>query len=369
MYFVLQSMDLTRISTAEAYERERQGAHIEEVSLASSYHWWLNTAYTSLHNGIVVTWGIIILIGGGWAVAQGWMSIGDLISYYVAVSFLATSLGIALTSVPVLIEGNTSLNRVDTLLRMDEPEPYHGTRALAFRGNVRLDGVSFHYDGDSVLRGVDLELKPGVVTAVVGVNGAGKSTLTYLMLGFYRPDAGTLSADGVPYDEIDIAHLRQQVAVLMQDPVVFSGSIRDNISYGVANATDEQIEQASRLATADEFIQRLPQKYATQVGEDGKLLSGGQRQRIALARALLLQPALLILDEPTNHLDTHAIAALMQNVKQVTPQPAILLISHDASVALQADEIYRLEDGLLRPDPTLELPVVSWARASNPTSQ
>lgn len=367
MYFVLQSIDLTRISTAEAYERERQGAQIQELSLASGYHWWLNTAYTSLHNGIVVTWGIIILIGGGWAVAQGWMSIGDLISYYVAVSFLATSLGSTLTAVPVIIEGNTALNRIDALLQTDEPEPYHGARAMTFRGNVRLEGVSFHYDADTVLRGVDLELKPGVVTAVVGVNGAGKSTLTYLILGFYRPDEGKLTADEVPYDEWDMAQLRAQTAVLMQDPVVFSGSIRDNISYGVANALDAQIIEASRLATADEFIRRLPQGYATQVGEEGKLLSGGQRQRIALARALLRQPALLILDEPTNHLDAQAIAALMQNVKRMTPQPAILLISHDTSVALQADEIYRLDDGRLRPDPTLELAVASWADTSHRT--
>lgn len=347
IFFVLQAMDLTRAQTAEAYERARQYTATENLRETSGRMALLNSAHRAQQNVIGVFWGVLILIGGGWAVAQNWMTLGDLLSYYVAVSLLSASMVSTLTAVPQIVEGNTSLGLLYDLLQTQDPQPYQGAREISFQGNVRFADVWFQYDDTPILRAVNLELERGKTTAVIGANGAGKSTLTFLLLGFYRPTRGALFADGIVYDEIAMAALRAHIGFLMQDPLLFTGTVRENIAYGLSDVRDAHIERAARLATAHEFIVQLPQGYDTEIGEEGKLLSGGQRQRIALARALLREPALLILDEPTNHLDAAAIFKLMENLKALTPQPALLLISHDLNIAQQADAVYELRGGEL----------------------
>jgi ATP-binding cassette, subfamily B, bacterial len=347
IFFVLQAMDLTRVQTAETFERERQQAATEHLRVTSGRMLWLNTTHRVQQNLVGVVWGVIILIAGGWAVAQSWMTLGDLLSYYLAVSLLSSSMVSTLTAIPQIVEGNESVHLLYDFLQTRDPLPYHGTRKLAFQGNVRFDDVWFQYDDAEILRGVNLELRRGVTTAVLGPNGAGKSTLTFLLLGLYHPTRGALFAEGIVYDEIAIQDVRVRVGAVMQDPLIFAGTVRENITYGAAEITEEQLERACRLATAYEFIQALPQGLDTPVGEEGKLLSGGQRQRIALARALLREPALLILDEPTNHLDAASITTLMENLKTLDPRPAVLLISHDLNVAQQADAVYELREGQL----------------------
>lgn len=347
IFFVLQTMDLQRIQTAERFERQRQGEARDTLRVTSAEMAWLSSAHRAQQNLIGVFWGVIILIAGGWAVAQNWMTVGDLLSYYLAVSLLSSSMVSTLTAIPQIVEGNASLKWLYEFLQTRDDLPYHGTRALSFQGNVRFADVWFQYDDAPILRGVNLELRRGMTTAILGPNGAGKSTLTFLLLGLYRPTRGALFAEGMVYDDVAMEQLRAQIGTVMQDPLIFAGSVRENITYGLPDATEAQLERASRLATVDEFIRTLPNGYDTQVGEDGKLLSGGQRQRIALARALLREPALLILDEPTNHLDAASMAALMENLKALEPTPAILLISHDMHIAEQADEVYELRDGAL----------------------
>lgn len=347
IYFVLQAMDLTRTQTAEMFESERQRGATEHLRATSERMVWLTTTHRAQQNIIGVFWGVIILIAGGWAVAQNWMTLGDLLSYYIAVSLLSSNMIATLTSIPQIVEGNNSLHLLYDFMQTSDPLPYHGTRSIEFQGNVRFDDVSFHYDDAEILRNVNLELRRGVTTAILGPNGAGKSTITYLLLGLYRPTRGALFAEGFVYDELEIEALRGRIGAVMQDPLIFAGTVRENITYGTPGTDDVQIEQASRLATAHDFVQALPQGYDTPVGEDGKLLSGGQRQRIALARALLRKPALLILDEPTNHLDTASIANLLKNLDVLEPRPAVLLISHDLHVTEHADAVYELREGQL----------------------
>lgn len=346
-HFILQMMDLTRAQAAEAHETGRQRERIEHLQKTSKRRAWLETADQALHSTIVTSWGVIILLVGGFAVAQNAMSVGDLLSYYVAVSLLNGQLRGALGSVTQIIEGNVSLSTLYHFIKTDDPVPYHGTQKVAFRGNLKLEHVSFDYDQVRVLRDVNLELRAGTTTAVIGQNGAGKSTITFLILGFYRPQRGALYAEGVPFDEVASDNLRSQMGVVMQDPILFPGTIWENITYGVENIARERVVRASELATAHGFISQLEKGYETYIGEDAMLLSGGQRQRIALARALLREPALLILDEPTNHLDASSIGALMDNLKSMELRPAILLISHDLNVAQQADEVFELRDGHL----------------------
>ncbi|MFC1488445.1 ATP-binding cassette domain-containing protein [Thermodesulfobacteriota bacterium] len=186
---------------------------------------------------------------------------------------------------------------------------------------------------------------PNQMVALVGPNGAGKSTIVNLILGFYRPQEGGLFADDCPYVNMDIVHFRRQIGVVTQDPIIFSGTVLENITYGSPEANTDQVVRAAELAVAHEFILRLPEGYDTFVGGRGVLLSGGQRQRIAVARALLRRPQLLILDEPTHHLDKTGVYELMGNLKRLEQVPSILIISHDVDILDAADQSYYLKEG------------------------
>jgi ABC-type bacteriocin/lantibiotic exporter with double-glycine peptidase domain len=205
------------------------------------------------------------------------------------------------------------------------------------------------------LHGVNLTLAPHTLTAIVGPNGAGKTSLVNLLLGLYRPQQGSLLVDEHPYDELDMRFLRRQIGVLPQDPLLFDGTVLENITYGMSEISSEEVVAASEMASAHEFIQQLPKGYETLLGERGVGLSGGQRQRIALARVLLRRPKLLILDEPTNHLDEAAARQLIENLiprlrsAQVHAEnaPTTLIITHDMRLAREADQIYLLPEGRL----------------------
>jgi len=342
---VLQTMDLTRIQSAEEFEMERQGRGFDLLRQANAKWTWLNVAYGAVSVTAVAIFGVIILIVGGRAVATGQMTVGALLSFYVAFGLLRPRLGLIYTSIPHVIEGNESLTPLYGMLKMDDARPYAGTRRIAFNGEVRLEGVCFQYKDVPVLRDVNLTILPGSTVAVVGPNGSGKSTVANLIVGFYRPQSGHLYADGQPFDELDITHLRRSIGVVTQDPILFPGTILDNIVYGCPDADRQQVIAASEMATVHEFIQQLPQGYDTLVGEEGVLLSGGQRQRIAIARALLRRPKLLILDEPTNHLDEAAVRQLLSNLSVRDNPPASLIISHDAEVVRLASHTYALQEG------------------------
>jgi ABC-type bacteriocin/lantibiotic exporter with double-glycine peptidase domain len=209
--------------------------------------------------------------------------------------------------------------------------------------------VYFRYKQDPILQGANLAVEPQSTIAIMGANGSGKSTMMHLLSGFYRPQEGRLFADDCPYDELDILDLRRSIGVVMQDPFFFPGTILENITYGSPRAKQPHVMEAARLATAHAFIEELPKKYDTLVGDNGVLLSGGQRQRIAIARALLRRPKLLILDEPTNHLDAAAVAGLMENLKRLSYRPTTILISHDREIVHHADRIYAVENGRIVP--------------------
>ena len=246
---------------------------------------------------------------------------------------------------PHLIEGTESLNTLYNWIEARDTAPYFGKKRIDFQGKITLDSVDFNFKDKSILHNINLTLSPAAPVAVVGSNGAGKSTIANLILGLCRPQRGQVYADGHPFTELDLTYLRRYMGVVRQDPIIFSGTIMENIAYGNPDAQWEQVVEASKKATAHDFIQRLPQGYETFVGESGAKLSGGERQRIAIARALMGHPNLLILDEPDNHLDNVSIQKLMQNLKNLDPVPAILIISHNMEILRDVKEIYILEKG------------------------
>ena len=347
--FVLQRMDLTRAQAAERFETERQVQHLEALRGAEEVRWWLGTAHSEVHKTILAIAGVIVLMVGGAAISKGSMTIGELASFAVVANYLRSHLSAVAQAIPEIIDGKEALVTLISILHVEDRRPYTGCRRIEFSGRITLESVDFQYDDHPVLRDTNLAIHPGTTVAIVGPNGAGKSTIAHLILGFYQPQQGQLYADDCPFDELDLAHLRECIGIVMQEPIIFPGTIRENVTYGCPHASLHRVIQASELATAHGFVEELPQGYDTPIGENGALLSGGQRQQVALARALLRQPKLLILDEPTNHLDAAAVRRLMDNLMGLDNAPAVLLISHDMAVTRQAQHIYALAAGRIEP--------------------
>ena len=345
--FELEAMDLTRWRSAEEWETRRQTENLTDLRLTSGRVEGLSATYRLLQQTVIAVSAVLVLILGGSAVAGGQMTLGDLLSFFTAVSLLRTQLHGVAVSITQTIEGHESLMRIFSFTQLQDSRPYTGGKRITFNGKITLSSVAFRYEKDPVLKDVSLSIEPGEVVALVGPNGAGKSTIAHLVLGFYRPQIGRLYADDQPYDDLDIMHLRRQIGVVSQNPIIFPGTIWENITYGCPKTDLEAVRQAAELSTAHDFIEQLPQGYDTFVGESGVLLSGGQRQRIAIARALLRQPRLLILDEPTTHLDESAVRRLIENLKGPDYIAAKLIIGHDPRVITLADHVYVLREGHL----------------------
>jgi ATP-binding cassette subfamily B protein len=206
--------------------------------------------------------------------------------------------------------------------------------------------VSFEYEpGLQVLDDVDLEIEPGRTVALIGHTGSGKTTLASLVPRFYDATEGRVTIDGADVRDVQLASLRSQIGVISQDPFLFSDTVRENIAFGVTGATDEEVEQAARLAQAHEFIAKLPNGYDTVIGERGITLSGGQRQRIAIARALIVDPRILILDDATASVDATTEAHIRLGLREVMKGRTTLIIAHRLSTIALADELVVLERG------------------------
>jgi ATP-binding cassette, subfamily B, bacterial len=196
-----------------------------------------------------------------------------------------------------------------------------------------------------VLDGVTLRVRRGEKVAIVGPSGAGKSTIFHLILRFYDPDAGTISFDGVPLRDVDPAALRRRVALVPQDTAIFAASVADNIRFGRPDASDADVSRAAELALASEFIGRLPEGFATLIGERGVTLSGGQRQRIAIARAILRDAPLLLLDEATSSLDAESEKFVQTALERLMAERTTLVIAHRLATVLSCDRILVMDQG------------------------
>ncbi len=225
--------------------------------------------------------------------------------------------------------------------------------APRWAGQVRFERVSFAYPAQEgrprrrVLRDVSFEAQPGEVIALVGGSGEGKTTLMDLLLRFYHPEVGAISIDGVGIQEMRLEHLRSQIAVVLQEPVLLDGTIGENIAYARPGASEEQIELAARAAYAHEFIEKMPLGYETRVGERGARLSGGQKQRLAIARALLCDPSILILDEATSQLDAESEQAVNSALQNLVRGRTTFLISHRLASTLRANRVLVLAGGAI----------------------
>jgi ATP-binding cassette, subfamily B, bacterial len=289
-----------------------------------------------------------VLLVGGRMVADGSLPIGEFIAFNLYVTMLVVPLRSLGMWIGQAQRATASGERIFEV--MDEPEEVRDSaeaRPLpAGDGRIRFDHVGFSYGtGRPVLDEIDLEIAPGRTVALIGHTGSGKTTLTSLVPRFYDVTVGRLLVDGVDVRDLELASLRSAVGVISQDPFLFSATVRENIAFGRADATDEQVEEAARLAQAHEFVEQLPERYDTVIGERGITLSGGQRQRLAIARALIVDPRILILDDATASVDATTEARIRLGLREAMRGRTTLIIAHRLSTIALADEIVVLDAG------------------------
>lgn len=299
--------------------------------------------------GFLEAMGVLFLFWlGSVQIQQGWLTAGEFVAFVAAVALLFDPITITTSNYNEYQQGQASVERVWELLRLT-PQVQESPTAQPLppiTGKVEYEKVTFGYQPERpVLQDVHLRIWPGETVALVGPSGAGKSTLVHLLLRFFDPQAGRILIDGVDIRRVTLASLRRQMALVPQDTVLFSGTVAQNIALGQPDWDLAQVEQAARVANAHEFITRLPQGYHTWVGERGVNLSGGQRQRIAIARAVLLDPKILILDEATSALDAESEALVQAALERLMHNRTVLVIAHRLSTARRADRIVVLEGG------------------------
>jgi ATP-binding cassette subfamily B protein len=298
----------------------------------------------------------LILLVGGWMVLDGTVSLGTIVAFNAYVLLLQPPFRMLGMIMMMGQRARASAQRIYAVLDT-EPDIVDPPGALApdLRGDVRLEDVTFSYrPGLPVLRHVDLHLRPGETVALVGRSGSGKSTLARLLSRFYDVDSGAVRMDGHDVRDLALGPLRRQVAMVLDEPFLFSTSVRDNIAYARPDAPDDVVRAAARAAGAEGFIDELADGFATVIGERGYSLSGGQRQRIAIARALVADAPVLVLDDATSAVDAPLEARILRWIRHEMPSRTMILIGHRASTIRLADRVVLLDGGRIVAEGTHE---------------
>ncbi|MEE4538741.1 MAG: ABC transporter transmembrane domain-containing protein [Erythrobacter sp.] len=350
---VLSAMKIVQSFGQERREAERFGGVVERTFDTARQRILLRAIMTSIV--ILLVFGGITLVmwRGALAVADGSISGGTIAAFVLTGGLVAGAFG-ALTEVyGDLVRGAGAASRLAELLEA-KPQiaapPRPEKLPVPPRGSLSFRNVTFRYPArpdTPALKDFTLEIEPGETVAIVGPSGAGKSTIFQLVERFYDPQAGTIRIDGVPLTRADPADIRERLALVPQDGVLFSADARDNLRYGQWNASDEDIWQAARAANADGFLRDLPRGLDTYLGEGGTQLSGGQQQRIAIARALLRDAPILLLDEATSALDAESEQLVQQALEALMSDRTTLVIAHRLATVRAADRIVVLENGAI----------------------
>ncbi|WP_152667768.1 ABC transporter ATP-binding protein [Aneurinibacillus tyrosinisolvens] len=295
---------------------------------------------------------LLVITVAGYQVINGHLTIGALVAFYAYLDRLYAPLRRLVNSSTTLTQAYASMDRVFEFFdaEYDVKDKPNAVVLPRIQGQVTFDNVSFRYldSGDNVLKGINLEVEPGKTIALVGASGGGKSSLISLLPRFYDVRQGSLRIDGYDIRDVTMKSLRSQIGIVLQDNILFSDSIRENIMMGNPEASEEDVIAAAKAASAHDFIMELPQGYDTEIGERGVKLSGGQKQRIAIARVFLKNPRVLILDEATSALDLESEHLIQQSLEELAHNRTTFIVAHRLSTITHADQIVLIEDGQIK---------------------
>lgn len=337
--------------TNEAYEiarfnRDNQFFRKAKLTAYRVMSWNMASMYVSTR---VMT--IVILVYGAWLSYSGSLSYGDLVAFILYLNILFRPIEKISAILEIYPKGMAGFKRFVELLDT-EPDIQNRPGAITappLKGNIRFHHVSFGYEKDrKILRNLSFSIQAGTTVALVGPSGAGKTTICSLIPRFYDVDEGAITIDGIDIRDMTKESLRAQIGIVQQDTFLFSGTIRENIAYGMLDATREEIEEAARRANLADFVASLPDGYETQIGERGLKLSGGQRQRLAIARMFLKNPPILILDEATSALDSENERLIQQALEELSKGRTTIVIAHRLGTIKNADRILVItEEGIV----------------------
>ena len=352
VYSVLQhGLSAIRVVQAFTQEEAEHRRFIDQsyASLSASRRLYLvQTLYSGLVNTLIAAGTALVLWIGATRVLDGKMSVGDVLVFLGYVTALYAPVNSLSQTYSTIQSAKAGIWRVFEILEAPEVVT-SGPRVLErakLRGEIRFEEVEFSYDGKrSVLADVSFTAPAGSSVALVGPTGAGKSTLVSLLPRFYDPRSGRVLLDGVDLREFQLPMLRRNIAMVLQPPIVFSATVRENIAYGKPGASAEEIARAAALAQLTPFLDRLPEGLDTRIGEGGANVSEGERQRLTIARALLRDAPILILDEPTASIDAETEALLLAGLKTLIEGRTIFIIAHRLSTVRDADQILVIREG------------------------
>jgi len=348
--WAMSSIKVVQAFTKEEEEHRRfMGASRASLKATLRLYSW-QTFYSATVNGVIAGGTALVVYVGASAVMSGRLSLGQLIVFISYLAQLYTPINQITQSWGLIAGARIGARRCFEVLDI-EADLKDGTREFppaGAKGAVEWRQVSFRYQPEiPVLNRVDLKIAPGTKVAVVGPTGAGKSTLLGMLPRFFDPSAGSVLIDGVDIREYRIQSLRRQISMVLQPPLVFPLSVKDNIAYGRTGASDEEIERAAKLARIHDRIMKMPEGYDNPIGEGAGALSEGEKQRLTIARAILRDAPILILDEPTSALDVETEAMVMEGIRRLTEGRTTFVIAHRLSTVRDADLILVLRDGLI----------------------
>ena len=292
---------------------------------------------------LIIALAVVFWVGGR-SVIDGDLTPGELISFTGYIAFMVQPIRSVMNQMGILQTGIASAERICSILNTPT-ENYSKHEHIPVKGNIRFEHVSFSYDKAEILHDINFSVEAGKKIAVVGPTGSGKSTIADLIPRFYEPTSGKIFIDGVDISEFGLKDLRRQIGIVPQECILMRGTVAFNIAYGMGDIDIARVREAAEIADISAFIESLPDKYDSLVGERGVTLSGGQRQRIAIARAVIRDPRILILDEATSSLDTASEYAVQKALNQAMKGRTSIIIAHRLSTIKNADKIYVLKEG------------------------
>jgi len=327
-------------SVRVAFQRLRQrGLQVDTLTeLFASSSWFT-----------FIVFQLACLVFSAWLVTHGKITVGDAVMYQTYFGMLIGAVQQALGVFPALAQGRDAVRSIGEILESTHVEDFTGKCSVpsSLRGEITFENVSFQYPSgrEVALRDISLRIPPGETVAFVGASGAGKSTLINLAMGFRTPTAGRVLLDGQDLRELDLRTYRRQIGVVPQTTILFNGTLRENVTYGLEHVSDASLWQILKEANLAEFVRRLPKQLDTILGENGTRLSGGQRQRLAIARALIRDPRIILLDEATSALDTESERLVQDALSRLAQGRTTLIVAHRFSTIRQAHRIVVMQAG------------------------